>query len=331
MTVTYDAVYREELRGAGGVRARGKGPIRRLAPALLALIAFLSMPVRARACSQCLCGSPTPPDYLLGNVDTRLGYGLEERYLAKKNALEDVAGEERQAEHRLGGMILYRPTGRLSLQGRLPYVFKTNTEAAEGEPEVITHSHGLGDAAVLARFDAFEFRPGVGRRATLALVAGSTLPTGSNDARDDAGERLDAHLQPGTGAWSWTLGAAADAAFPKSAISANVLGRWNGSNARGYRYGDAFLFNAGYARTLATAWQAAFELNGRTARRDRTEEGADDENSGGTVLYAAPSVQWSGLAPLDVTLLVQVPVAQSLNGNQDERTTARLALVWRGR
>ena len=88
------------------------------------------------------------------------------------------------------------------------------------------------------------------------------------------------------------------------------------------------LFNLGVARTLHPDWQAAVELNGRSAGRDRTEEGSRDPNSGGTLLYVAPGLRWAGLRPLALDLTVQVPIAQALNGIQTEKTTGRLSIVW---
>lgn len=282
----------------------------------------------AGACSQCLCGSPTPPGQMLGEFTSRWSYGLEDRYLSKTNVLQDADGDEHQVEHRIAGLLVYRPGPRATFQARLPYVFKSNTERAVGEPEEMTRSNGIGDAEVMARFDVLRSGGLLAHRGTLALVAATAIPTGSNDAHDAAGDRFEAHLQPGTGAWSGTAGVAGSLSLASSALSASVLRRVNGTSDLAYHYGDVVLFNLGYARTLSPRWEGALELNGRSAERDRTEEGEDDPNSGGTLLYAAPSVRWSGIGAVAIDLLVQIPVAQSLNGVQNEHTTGRLALVW---
>jgi hypothetical protein len=286
---------------------------------------------RALACSQCLCGSPTPPGYLLGNLSGRFSFGLEERMLSKANGLEDESGEERQIEHRISPLVLFRPTPRVALQARLPYVVKRLTTTVAGAPEEIERSQGLGDGDVLARVDALRFGNRLTRGGSLAVVASASVPTGSNDKKGADGERLEAHLQPGTGAWSGGGGLAFDLALPSSALTASVLVRANGTNSHDYRYGTAVLFNAGYARSLSGPWQVALELNGRTAKRDHTEDGTEDPNSGGTVAYAAPSVRWAGLGPVALDAAVQIPVAQSLHGDQTEKTTARLSFLWSGR
>jgi hypothetical protein len=162
----------------------------------------------------------------------------------------------------------------------------------------------------------------------LALIADVTAPTGSSNRKDADGERIEAHLQPGTGAWAGMAGVGFDAALRASALSFSSLVRVNGANSHGYHYGNALLLNAGYARTLSPSWEAAVEWNARSAKHDVTEEGDDDPNSGGSLLYVAPSVRYmvSGLA--SIQFLVQVPVAQNLYGDQTERTTARLGIVF---
>lgn len=297
--------------------------------ALMILILVTSSGV-ALACSQCECGSPTPPGYLLDTAYHRFSYGLEDRYLSKENALEDEPGHEEQWEHRISGLLYYRPSDRIGMQLRVPYVFKTNEESVTGESPVRTHSDGFGDVAVRARLEVARFGGTTSPPRTLALIADASAPTGSDNLKDDSGERLEAHLQPGTGAWSGTGGAAFDVARMGSAISASVLYRVNGTNTYGYHYANTLLFNAGYARTLSRSWEAALELNARSAKRDVTEDGSDDPNSGGSLLYVAPSVRYLMGGAASLQFLVQVPVAQDLYGDQTEHTTARLGVVLTG-
>jgi hypothetical protein len=296
--------------------------------AAMAVLVAAAHDTRAMACSQCLCGSPTPPGYLLGEALGRLNFGMEERYLSKANALEAGPGEESQIEHRVAGLLLYRPLPRAAFQARLSYVVKKNTEAAEGEAEMITKTQGVGDAELLGRFDVWRSGTEMTRRAALAVVGVVGAPTGGSKERNAIGELLEAHLQPGTGAWSGGVGVAVDLSTPTGAFSASVLGRANGTNDQDFRYGNVVLFNVGYARALPSSWQAALELNGRAAERDEIGDGEQDPNSGGTLLYAAPSVRWSGLGAVAFDLLLQIPVAKNLNGTQTEKTTGRLALIW---
>ena len=302
----------------------------RLAGLALMVLALVVSSGVALACSQCECGSPTPPGYLLDTAYQRFSYGLEDRYLSKENALAEQPGHEEQWEHRISGLLYYRPSERIGMQLRVPYVIKTNEESVTGESPVRNHADGFGDVAVRARLEVARFVGTTSPPRTLALIADATAPTGSNTLKDDSGERLEAHLQPGTGAWTGTGGAAFDIARLGSALSASVLYRVNGTSSYGYHYGNTLLLNAGYARTLSHSWEAALELNARSAKRDVMENGSDDPNSGGSLLYVAPSVRYIMGGAASLQFLVQVPVAQDLYGDQTEHATARLGFVLTG-
>jgi hypothetical protein len=311
-------------------------PIRPLRWSVI-LLSLLLVPAHARACSQCLCGSPTPPGYLLGDISPGFDFGLEDRYLSKSNALEE-GGSESQFEHRLSALVSYRPAGRLAMRALLPYVFKRNEATPFGGEEELVRSQGLGDAELLARLDVIRLGDGLSQTGAVALVGAVVVPTGSNRKRGADGERLDEHLQPGAGAWSGTLGLAFDRALPMIAFSASVLGRANSTNADQYHYGNALLYNVGVARVLTPVWEASLELNGRTAGRDwqtfvssipeSTNEKFFDENTGGTIVYVTPSLRWTALGPTAISFGAQVPLLSALHGDQTERTNFRLSIGW---
>jgi hypothetical protein len=271
-----------------------------------------------------MCGTPYPTDVLGGVVPVRFTLGLEERYLSKSNALDEGPGREQEREHRLGVFALWRPQDRLALLGRLPYAVKELTERPQGEAAATRTARGLGDAELVALV-ALLRRPGP-HATTVALVLAGAAPTGSNVLRDGSGARLDAHLQPGTGAWSGTGGLNAAVEIGAGVWEASLLGRVNGTSAHGYRYGDAALYNAGFTSRPWKGWQLLAQLNGRTAARDRLEDGAVGVNTGGTVLYAAPGARWQTDLGLTIDAAVQLPVLESLDGDQREHTTARLSL-----
>lgn len=276
------------------------------------------------ACSQCLCGTPFPADVLGGLVPSQFTYGFEDRYLSKSNALDEAPGEEREREHRVAAFTMWRPITRLSLLARVPYDVKEIASQPLGETPTTERSHGLGDAELLALI-------GLGHTSgahpvIVGAVVGLTAPTGSNEARDATGERLDAHLQPGSGACSGTAGLHAALRAPRGVWDASVLARDNGTNAHGYRYGRTLLYNAGFTSLGWRGVQALAQLNGRSAARDRLEDGTIGANTGGAVLYASPGLRWSSGAGLVVDAAVQIPVSQQLDGIQREHTTARLTL-----
>jgi hypothetical protein len=287
------------------------------------VVAALVIAPRAYTCSQCLCGTPFPADLLGGVVPLQLRYGFEERYLSKANALDESPGSEREREHRIAGFALWRPTNRIALLGRLPYNVKQITESPAGEVETTQRAQGLGDLELQVLVGLVQ-SPGP-RPRFVGVVAGFEAPTGASDV-SRGGERLDAHLQPGTGAWSGTGGIHAGLARRAGLLDASILGRANGTNAHGYHYGHVLLYNAGYTSPSRRGWELLAQLNGRTAARDRLEDGTLGENTGGTVVYAAPGARWRSGIGVTLEAAAQIPVLEELNGDQDEHATLRIAL-----
>lgn len=292
---------------------------------LFTLLALLVASGDATACSQCMCGTPFPAGVMGGVVPMQFTYGLEDRYLSKSNALDEAPGTELEREHRLSAFALWRPHARLALVGRLPYAMKEITTQPTGGAESVERSHGLADAELLTMVGVAQTNGE--RPLALGLVAGFTAPTGANELENDIGERLDAHLQPGTGAWSGTGGLNLAISTSSGSWEASALGRLNGTNVHGYRYGNVLLYNAGFTSRSQHGVRMLLQINGRSAAKDQLEGGGPGENTGGTVLYAAPGARWTTSFGLVLEAAVQVPFAQALYGVQTEHTTARLGVA----
>ena len=292
---------------------------------ICAAVLALGFTGRAGACSQCMCGTPFPSDVLGGVVPARFAYGLEERYLSKSNALDEAPGVEQEREHRVAAFGLWRPKNQLAFIGRVPFNFKEITARPQGDVSSVQRSRGLGDAEflVLAGLSRGTERVPL----SVGLVLGGVAPTGSNEVKDSAGERLDAHLQPGAGAWSGTAGLHAALASGHGTWDASLLGRTSGTNVHGYRYGDVLLYNAGFTSRTWHGLQLLAQINGRSAKRDRLEDGTPGENTGGAVTYAAPGLHWRTGVGVTAEAAVQVPIQQSLFGEQTEHATGRLTLT----
>jgi hypothetical protein len=278
----------------------------------------------AFACSQCMCGTPFPSDALGGVVPMEYRFGLEERFLSKSNGLEGgELGEEEEQEHHVSGFGVWRPTNRLALLGRVPYVVKEITESPLGGAETVGRASGLGDIGATALVGLARLRT----TGSLALVLGVTAPTGDNNVSEN-GERLDAHLQPGIGAWSGSTGFNFSLPLARGTFEVSTLGRWSGTNDHGYRYGNVALYNLGYTSPERGGFALLAQINGRSADRDRFEDGTMGEHTGGTVIYASPGVRWFAPNGVSIEAAVQIPFVENLYGIQDEHTTARFALSY---
>ncbi len=298
--------------------------------ALVAALALgtLAPATAAHACSQCLCGDPFPTTAFGAPVTTALRVGVESRVLAKSNALADGPGSESEREQRVAPFVLWTATPRLVVTARQTYAFKRLADRPDGGDEIVSTSQGFGDGELLARYRALDLGAGAaGGRGYVAFLGGVTVPTGRNDLRAGDGTRLDEHLQTGTGAWSGTAGVDLAWPAPHALLEANLHARVNGANPGGYRYGNAALFDASATTRREGAWQFVAQVNGRVAQEDRVDaSGARDPNSGGAVVYAAPSARWFSATGLVLEGGIQVPIAQALDGVQREHVTARLAI-----
>jgi len=298
--------------------------MRRFMPSA-ALVLLLVASRDAGACSQCMCGTPFPAGIMGGVVPMKFTYGLEERYLSKTNALDEAPGSELEQEHRLSAFALWRPHDRLALLGRLPYAMKQITSQPTGEAESVERAHGLGDAELLAMVGLKQTNGD--RPLALGLVGGFAAPTGANELESASGERLDAHLQPGAGAWTGSAGLNFALSAAGGMWEASVVGRANGTNVHGYHYGNVVLYNAGFTSRASHGVRALLQVNGRSAERDLLDGGEVGENTGGTVIYAAPGARWVSSFGLVLEAAMQIPVAQALYGVQTEHTTARVSLA----
>jgi len=288
----------------------------------------LALAPPAGACSQCLCGDPFPTTAFGAPVGSTFRFGVETRLLSKLTGLEDTPGTESEREQRVAPFVLWNATSRLVLTARQGYGFKRLADQPTGQSEDVTTSRGFTDGEVLARYRAIDLGMGdQGGRGYVALLGGVSLPTGRNDLRDATGTRLDEHLQTGTGAWSGTVGIDLASPASKALLEANLHARINGANAGGYRYGNVVLFDVGATTRRTGAWQFGAQVNGRVAQEDRIDaSGAHDPNSGGAILYAAPSARWFSSAGVVLEGGFQIPIAQGLDGAQTEHATARLAV-----
>jgi hypothetical protein len=288
---------------------------------LIALIPFLARD--ARACSICGCD---PSSGTLGldrpsAGDMRLA--LEDRYFYKESGTGDAYEGER--ENRALFRLQYAPLNRLTVQVDLPfYAWKTHLDASG---VVDDRAHGLGDVLIGARYELLRMG-GLMPRHVLALVGTIKAPSGAND-RGTPGV-IDEHKQLGTGTWDEQVGLwYTFGAFPTVGY-AGVQARVNGTNGRGFHYGNALFATVGARRSFLESRRLylSLDLQGRNAGYDHFADGSRDPDSGGFLTYAAAS---AGFAITDSFLLqgsLQIPAFQALHGTQSEHPVAFVGLAY---
>ena len=212
---------------------------------------------------------------------------------------------------------VYGATGRLALFGVLPILDK-NLEVTMPTGRVTRNTTGVGDARLFARYTLFRHnRRGLTVR--LAPFAGIELPTGTDDARDDAGP-LPRPFQLGSGSWDPFLGVVLTRQSFAWQIDVSASYKFN-TEAGGFRFGDEARFDvAAKVRVLPRRLGPGLPrflyvaLESNLIRQGKNElGGAADANSGGVTWYLAPGLQYATRRYI-LGAAVQLPVAQDLNG-----------------
>ncbi len=299
----------------------------RIAALTLASIALLA-PAAARACSVCGCGDPL---VLAGDsmpVANTVRFALEYEYLTATARSDDQPDRtEALTQMTLRPVLVYSPFSRVNLVVQVPLIRKewalSGTPTAEPESATPT---GLGDLDLGARvflWDATSIQ--AQRRQNLALTAGTSFPTGSDDRTTADGERIDQHAQLGTGAWGPYVGALYAFHQDPWNFFLSVTGRFRTTNSQGYRYGDAVLWSAQLRFRVVEPLALQLGVDGRYAGRDRSE-GVQQENTGGLVVSAVPGLAWNVAGPIWLLAQVQVPFATHLFGVQTVGVTATASL-----
>jgi hypothetical protein len=285
----------------------------------IAALAFALTALRAEACSICRCGDPTF-NALGKDVTSEPGFRFAfdiDRFSKTQGPPEE---QDSIVEDRYTAVGAYTLGSRALLVARVPFAQRTLDERVGDE---IEHSEGsgLGDPELSAQIRLWSspLDGDLGRRLSFSATVGVKTSWGENDIEKD-GERLDEHVQPGTGSTDPFFGVSGYYLLnTKSSLFASVQRRLPGANDFGYQYGDISLLNFAYERKLTTNLDSVLELNYRHAGRDQIDGSGDlDPNTGGSILYLTPRVLVN-VGGVVVRFAAQIPVSESLYGVQNEK------------
>lgn len=275
----------------------------------------------ALACSVCGCGDPLLTSSDPAAITGQLRLQLDTEFLrvdAGNDADPALTDRLKQWSYRFNAV--YRPTEALSLSATLPLVSKVITTVGGGTSATASDVTGLGDVELAARYALWRrLELGNGRVQELAVSAGSSMPTGPNDLRS-RGERVDEHGQLGTGAWGPFAGVHYRLEQGRWLGFGSVSARAHSENGHGYRYGAALLWSVHGQYSPSRRVVLDLGVDGRHAAADR-DSGAAVQNTGGTVLSAAPGVYLDAFGGTWLFVRGQLPFHQRLRGEQDQLPT----------
>lgn len=283
---------------------------------LLGLPAVLAAPPQARACSVCACGDPLAAIAETPGNRGALRLTLEAESLTMTAGSESMAGmTDELTQWTLRPAVVWSPLPSLNLVATVPFTNKRMDETGMGMDSTMSDLSGLGDVELGVRWFPFESVDFAARlRHSGALMAGTSFPTGNNDAASN-GVRVDENGQLGTGGFGPYLGLFYRLSGDAWSGFATFTGRVRTENSYGYRYGESLHW------ALQGQWQpgswfaASLSFEGRSAAADRVD-GAPVPNTGGLVLAATPAVHFNVFAGAWLFARAQLPFYTALLGEQ---------------
>ena len=193
----------------------------------------------SHACDYCLLTQGLSPL----QTTTGLGIRIDERYTVLNSMykgtdkVDNPGNKETHLTTQVTGFYAINPD--LTALVVIPYVRKTMKEE-DGGVFVEGKATGLGDLALMGRYTFYK-RHDLASTTLLAGQAGVKLPTGATDKKDDMGDVMDAHIQPGTGSTDLLLGLNLSHAAGRFTLSTNLLYFINGEGETGdekHEFGD---------------------------------------------------------------------------------------------
>lgn len=299
---------------------------------LVGLVLATATVPQALACSMCKCGDPT-----FSALGTQVFVANKFRFTVDWTRFQKSAAEQPEdapivagtrttrslanervinngEEMRIALGFAYSFKDRLTVLASVPFAKHQLSNADES-----LDSSGLADPELTAVVRVW--------REASAVVAIKT-PWGEDSAQEN-GERLDQHVQSGTGSTDWTLGGSiVHQTGNVTAIYGSLMHRFTGANRYGYEYGDAWLGNVGVQRRFNRRVSGSAEVNARDAGQDRVnDDGEIDPHSGGRVVYVSPRLLLNLGHEVVARIGLQLPVYERLDGVQNEKVNFQVGLT----
>lgn len=250
----------------------------------------------------------------------------QEKHLSKllQDGKEIADPQAREMTIRMVGFMLpYEAIpNRLLVGFTMPYLDKRLEMTTSGGQRRAITNRGLGDFTPFAKYQFYQ-KDRAGGTTRMTAKLGLKLPTGKDDARDEAGALLPPSLQLGTGSWDVNGGVVLTHLYQRWGINTNLVYQLN-NEAKGFKHGDAFRYDlSGAMRLLPVVYKEypspqlnlIMEFNGTVAAKNRDRD-VVDPNSGGHTLLVSPGLQFMGGRDWLVDVSYQFPILQNLNGTQ---------------
>jgi hypothetical protein len=323
----------------------------------IGLLVALTLPTAAFACATCGCSLSSDAamgysdmagwrvnlDYNYINQDQmRSGSSaLSRAQVAALNPAAQQEVENQTINRYLNLGISYSPSSEWNIKAIIPYIDRTHSTWGAATPDMLSDASnlsgstlkGLGDIKLIGSYQGFLPTHNLG------VQLGIKLPTGDYGSQNtvtgavvgstpkffssgpNAGQAVDASLQPGNGSTDLIIGA-----YYYQAVSQNFDAFVNGqfqtaisekldqANAN-YRPGNQLNVSAGLRYEADPKFLPQLQIN-VTHRTSDQGALADTADTAGTVVYLSPGLTASVAKNMQAYGFVQVPIYSHLDGYQ---------------
>jgi hypothetical protein len=221
----------------------------------------------------------------------------------------------------------YSPTPAWNVSLFVPYVIRSHSTYGEFDaaqplpPPSSSYSSSLGDLRVVLSYQGFLPTNNLGIQLGVKLPTGEYGTAVKFSAGPEAGEPLDASLQPGTGSTDLMLGAyyyraiSQDFDFFANALFQAAVSERLDQPGNDYRPGNSTLVSLGLRYAGGERFFPQVQVN---LLHKSPDQGAlaDTGNSGGSVAYVSPGLTLALTPRLQTFGYVQLPVYSNLEGYQ---------------
>ncbi len=227
----------------------------------------------------------------------------------------------------------YGVTDDISFAVRIPYVYRSDIRSGHhshsggvtsNTVDELGDSSGLGDVTVMGLW-RFLNDEDTGIQAAGQL--GLKMPTGKTDVSHD-GEKLEAEHQPGSGSFDPMAGLTVAKSFGLISLNTGFLYTLATEGSQDTDLGDRADYSVGVSYRLSgeaehhhdtkekshsdgPTFDISLSLNGEWQDKE-SEDGEDDDNTGGNELFLTPGVRYSTGEGWAAALSFGVPVASNL-------------------
>jgi len=220
-------------------------------------------------------------------------------------------------------VIVYGVTEKFNLFGIYPIVYR-DVDLETGTGRISRETAGFGDLTLLAKYLFWKIdRKSETLRAN--VIGGLEFPTG-NTSEDDSLGKYPRNIQVGKGSWNPIAGSVFTWQTLRQQVDVALTYQFN-TEGHGFEFGDFFKHDFSYQlrvfpwtlsdkKGVPTYLNLVAEANGIWKQKAKSR-GSKIDASGGYTLFLSPGIQLVAKRFI-VEASIQLPVIQSLNGEQPE-------------